>query len=230
MSDDNFTISAETLKAAKNKKDTSKKKNRVKWVVSSVLAVAVVGGFSYGMWEIFKPPVTIQGTYTLENNLPRKGVLQWGASGDFKADNVDTPTGTWTLNNQTGEFLNTQWEGCSMYWNKTVGDTGTFQSDREDTDRYTKQFFDGKESFNQGSLFPVKKGADKVGEVEMKQSWFRDDGNNYAVAFYRQSPANSLTLFGTVRCADEAKLNELVPRDATGEQLSTKFDVWLETK
>ena len=116
-----------------------------------------------------------------------------------------------------------------MYWNKTVGDTGTFQSDAEDTDRYTKQFFDGKESFNQGSMFPVKKDGEKVGEVELKQSYFIDEGNNYAVAFYRQSPAISLTIFGTVRCADESKLNELVPKDATGQEVYDKFDVWLAT-
>lgn len=229
MSDD-LQISAETLAAARTQPKKNNKKT-VKWVVTGVLLTLVLGLFGYGMFTIFRPPSSVIGTYPLTQNLPPKSILYWGATGEFEKDNVDTPTGTWELNTETGNFTNTdKWETCNMYWNRLGGDSGNSDNDNQGTDSYTDTLFEGGQEDQGTVFFPVKKGTENVGSVEMKRSSYVDNGGQFSVAFYRHIPGSGLLMFGTVRCAEEQDIKELVPADATGDEISKLFDVWLATE
>lgn len=229
MSDDS-RISAETLSAAKNQ-PTKNKNKTIKWAVTGVLLTIVLGLFGYGMFTIFRPPSPVTGTFSLNQNLPPKAILNWGATGNFEEDNTDTPTGTWKFDNTNGNFANTgDWAGCNMYWNRLVGDTGDTGTDLGDTNRYTEVFFGGQ-SEDQGQVyFPVKDGEEVVGSVELQRTAYVDEAGQYSVGFYRHSPDSALLMFGTVRCADEVDIEKLVPADATGDEISDLFGVWLATE
>lgn len=230
MSDNDLTISADVLRNARELNPKNSKKKIIRWVVTLGLGGIIFVLFGYAMWNVFKPLSSVQGTYYLNNTVPSKSIIDWGAGGDFKADNLNTPTGDWILNTETGQFDSVEWPGCSMYWNKLYGDTGVFQSDESDTDRYTEEFFSGKETSLGSVMFPVRNNSgEQVGEIEMKKAYFRDDGDNYALAFYRRFPANALTMFAVVRCGSEDSLSKLVPVDSLGEEISRLFDVWIQT-
>jgi hypothetical protein len=221
-----FKLSKEILEQAKQV-DTSKdkkKKNNIRLAVSGVLLIAIVGVFLFNINNWFKPSDFNQAV-PLSQNISRWDALNWGAKGNFTSDNLNTKTGNWALNTDTGNFTSEKFEGCSMYFNRTVGDYGDYSNDLEDTEAYTKKFFDGKELYS-GTAWVHLKDHDTRG-IEVAKAKFIDEAGNYAMAYYRHSPLNKVIFFGLVRCADEASLEKLAPVSGDGSELAD-LGIWLK--
>jgi hypothetical protein len=221
-----FNLSKDVLDKAKTV-DTSKSKKKSKtlrWVISGVLLVAIVGVFSFNIKNWFTPS-NFNEDIPLSENISRWDALSWGAKGNFEGDNLDTKTGDWTLNTETGDFTSKEYDGCSMYFNRLTGDYGDFGNDKQDTEAYTKKFFEGKELSN-STAWVTLKGYDTRG-IEVAKSKYIDEAGNYSMAYYRHSPLNKVVFFGVVRCADESTLEKIAPTDGDGSELAD-LGIWLK--
>ena len=221
-----FKLSQDVLDKAKSVDTTKSKKqrNHLRWIISGVLLVAIVGVFAVNLKTWFTPS-DFNEDIPLSKTISRWDALSWGATGNFEKDNVGTKTGDWKLNTETGQFTNPKYEGCSMYFNTTSGDYGDFGNDLEDTNAYTEKFFDNKE-LSSTTAWVKLKGHDTRG-IEVVKTKYIDDGGNYAMAYYRHSPLNKVVFFGVVRCADENTLEELAPSSGNGSELAD-LGIWLK--
>lgn len=216
MSED-LNLSKDFLENAKNQPapNFKKKKVAIRWAITAVLAVVIIGAFIFAMTKWFAP-TDFSERISLDKQISRWDNLSWGATGNFEKDNVDTKFGNWAFDDTNGIFTGEgDYASCSFYFNKLKNPEANQGSDRVETKNYINNVFKGTEILDEDTVWvDFKKDNKVVTEVELTRTDFIDPEGKYTASYNRVSPMNGIILFGTVRCDTSELLEEVIPKDS----------------
>lgn len=182
-----------------------KKKQQQKRIIITILSVVTVSAFIFGIYNWFKPTDFNQDV-PLTTTVSRVDVLKWVATGNFEGPNLNTPTGDWELNLETGEYTNPEYPNCTTSWVRLGGDTGIFGNDLDDTNRYLPEFTDGAETTNSPTGWASI--HNHTGKFELIAPVLQS-GGAWTQLYFRQLPLTGVGLIGKVVCSTEQELTSL---------------------
>jgi hypothetical protein len=204
--------------------EKNKRSTRIKWGISGVLAIAVVGVFLGGTQNWFAKN-NFDKPIALSENITRWTSISWGTENDFKGD-LENKFGTWKFNDQTGNFTNEEL-GCNLLFTKLRGDYGDFNNDALDTERYEKKIIEGQEKTALTSQVFLPVIDHPEGGVEVYKTYYKGADEKFNVSYYRHSPENETIFLGVATCDTEESLYEVSPKESTGSEIE-ELGFWLK--
>lgn len=204
-----------------NKK--GKRKAKLKWIISGVLALCVIGTFLYGTQTWFAKN-NFSNPVSLTTNITRWTSLSWDTAGHFKT-NLHDKFGTWVFDNHNGNYTNTTL-GCEILFTKVRGDYGNYKTDLKNSLNYAKKFTTNQPDAKTKKAYISIEGYPQGG-IQVLKTYYRGSNKNYNAAYYRHSPKNETIFLGIISCKTSAARDKVTPWSGNGQEVKT-LGFWLK--
>lgn len=198
----------------KPKKQIGKLTKIVTIVVGSGL---MVGLFSYGLTQWFKP-TDFTNEVALTEDVSRFSPLSWVTP----EGELENAYGSWVRTDDSRPYVNDSF-GCSILLADLPGASAEAGSDLGDTNLYS-EIFNQPENGDVSTvkdMIPVNTG----GAIEvLRTQYFNADENKQYVTFYRNTIKNETVYLAIVECENEDNYETIMDSDSIPEDLNIRFE------